>query len=147
MKLYRLPYASRNRAFTFIEIMLVVLIIGILMAAVVPSMVGKAKTARVAVAKRSIDSYDTALSAFEMGADRFPTNEEGLQALAKRPDSLDEDQWNGPYVKEILPDPWKQDFVYRTPGEGGTDYDLFSKGPDKAEGTADDVYRRDKKAD
>lgn len=145
MRLIRPRFATRNRAFTFIEIMLVVLIIGILMAVVVPNMVGKAKKARIAVAKRSIESYETALAQFEMGADRFPTTEEGLQALVKKPEDLNEDQWNGPYVKEVLPDPWGQEFVYRSPGESGDEYDLFSKGPDKQEGTSDDVYKRDRK--
>lgn len=148
MRIYRLPISSRisrNRAFTFIEIMLVVLIIGILMAVVVPNMVGKAKKARVAVAKRSIDSYETALSSFEMRADRFPSSDEGLEALVKRPSELSEDQWDGPYVKEVLKDPWGEEFIYRQPGEDGGDYDIFSKGPDKQEGTPDDVWRREKK--
>lgn len=124
--------------------MLVVLIIGILMAVVVPNMVGKAKKARIAVAKRSIDSYETALQAFEMRADRFPTSDEGLEALTKRPGDLTEDQWDGPYVKEVLKDPWSEEFIYRQPGqEEGADYDLFSKGPDRQEGTADDVWKRD----
>lgn len=147
MRLYRLPCAKRNRAFTFIEIMLVVLIIGILMAVVVPNMVGRAKKARIAVARNSIVSIDTALSNFEMRADRFPSSDEGLAALVKRPDSLSEDQWDGPYIKELLKDPWGEEFMYRQPGENDADYDLFSKGPDKQEGTPDDVYRREKRDD
>ncbi len=145
MRLYRIPYAARNRAFTFIEIMLVVLIIGILMAVVVPNMVGKAKKARISVARNSITSIETALSSFEMGADRFPTTDEGLAALEKKPDGLSEDQWDGPYIKDLLRDPWQEEFVYRQPGEGDAEFDLFSKGPDKQEGTPDDVYRREKR--
>ncbi len=147
MRLYRIPTTARNRAFTFIEIMLVVLIIGILMAVVVPNMVGKAKKARIQVARNSIQSIETALSSFEMGADRFPSSDEGLAALVKKPDSLSEDQWDGAYIKDLQPDPWSEEFVYRQPGEGDAEFDLFSKGPDKQEGTPDDVYRRAKKTD
>ena len=137
-----------RRGFTFIEIMLVVLIIGILMAAVVPNMVGRVKSARINVAKQSLNAIETMLQSFEMRADRFPSSDEGLKALKVRPADLGEDQWDGPYSKgdDDLKDPWGQDFVFRSPGTDNADFDLFSKGPDKQEGTKDDVYKKDKKA-
>jgi general secretion pathway protein G len=129
-----------RQGFTFIEIMLVVLIIGILMAAVVPNLVGRTRGARVSVAKASLRTIEQSLGTFEMKAGRFPTTEEGLESLRKRPGDLTEDEWDGPYIKDEILDPWKEPFVYKSPGDNNRDYDLFSKGPDKREGTNDDVY-------
>lgn len=140
MKLIRSGSRS-STGFTLIEIMLVVVIIGILAAVIGPKLTGRARSAQEEATRSSIKGMDTALGMFEVKAGRFPTTEEGLQALISRPSDLTEDQWDGPYLKETtLPlDPWKEEFVYRSPGEDGKDYDLFSKGPDKQEGTADDI--------
>lgn len=133
-----LLFASK-RAFTFIEIMLVVLIIGILMGIVVPRMVGQTKGAKIKACKASIRNIGVALSAFEVRAGRFPSTQEGLQALVTKPGALTDDEWDGPYLNELPKDPWGQDFIYRSPGEHNADYDLISKGPDKQENTADDI--------
>ncbi len=138
MKFFR-NYVRGSRAFTFIEIMLVVLIIGILMAVVVPRMVGQTKKARVKSAKASIGGIGTALAAFEVQAGRFPTTQEGITALLKKPGDLTDDEWDGPYLKEFPKDPWGQEFIYASPGTINADYDLISKGPDKQENTTDDV--------
>jgi len=132
------PY-SQDRAFTFIEIMLVVLIIGILMGIVVPRMVGQTKGAKVRACKASIRNIGVALGAFEVRAGRFPTTQEGLQALVTKPSSLSDEEWDGPYLQELPKDPWGQEFIYRSPGEHNQDYDLISKGPDKQENTPDDI--------
>lgn len=130
----------KSRGFTFIEIMLVVVIIGILMAVVVPKMTKQAGGARISATKASIRGISTALSAFEVKAGRFPTTEEGLQALIKKPNDLTEDDWSGPYLPDETPvDAWKQEFIYKCPGENNRDYDLVSKGPDKQEGSPDDI--------
>ena len=128
-----------TRAFTFIEIMLVVLIIGILMGVVVPRMVGQTKSAKIRACKASIRNIGVALSAFEVRAGRFPTTQEGLQALVTKPSGLSDDEWEGPYLNEMPKDPWGQEFIYRSPGEHNADYDLISKGPDKQENTPDDI--------
>lgn len=128
-----------KRGFTFIEIMLVVVIIGILMAVAVPQMVGKSEKAKKTVTKQSIQNIGTALSMFEVNAGRFPTTEEGLQALVTKPSGLTDDEWEGPYLKELPKDAYKQEFVYKSPGEQNKDYDLISKGYDKQENTADDI--------
>ena len=99
-------HRSITRAFTFIEIMLVVLIIGILMAVVVPRMVGRTKTAKVNAAKMSLQGIKTALASFEVKAGRFPTTQEGLQALVAKPSGLSDDEWDGPYLQEVPRDPW-----------------------------------------
>jgi general secretion pathway protein G len=142
MNFRSLRISHRRQGFTFIEIMLVVLIIGILMAAVVPNLVGRTRGARITVARQSLTAVETALATFEMNAGRFPTSQEGLQALRVRPADLTPEEWQGPYLKTDPLDPWNEPFVYRSPGEGGADFDLFSKGPDKREGTQDDVFPR-----
>lgn len=135
----RVIVRSGRRAFTFIEIMLVVLIIGVLMAVVVPRMTGQGKKARVRATGASIHALQTSLQSFELNADRFPTTEEGLQALVERPSGLNEDQWDGPYLDKKPKDAWGEEFVYRSPGENNRDYDVISKGPDKQENTDDDI--------
>ena len=132
-------FRKSTRAFTFIEIMLVVLIIGILMGIVVPRMVGQTKAAKIKACKASIHGIGVALSSFEVHAGRFPTTQEGLQALVTKPSGLTDDEWAGPYLNEIPKDPWGQEFIYRSPGEHNNDYDLVSKGPDKQENTPDDI--------
>lgn len=130
---------SGRRGFTLIEIMLVVVIIGILAAVIGPRLTGRTKGARVSATRASINSLGTVLGTFEMHAGRYPTTEEGLDALIEKPGDLNDDEWEGPYVNEWPKDAFGEDFIYRSPGELNDDYDLISKGPDKREGTEDDV--------
>ncbi len=131
-------FHSRSRGFTFIEIMLVVLIIGILTAVVVPRMVGQSDKARVSATRAQMEALKTALQAFEVRAGRFPTTQEGLPALVSKPTGLTDDEWEK-VMNEVPRDAWKQEFTYKCPGEDGRDYDLISKGKDKQENTADDI--------
>ncbi len=132
--------SHRRGGFTLIELMLVVIIIGIIAAIAVPRMAGRTEKARVAAAKQTIASLSAALDAFELSVGRFPTTEEGLVSLVERPPSLmTEDQWDGPYMREIPLDPWNRPFVYRYPGEHSVDYDIVSLGRDGQEGTEDDI--------
>lgn len=132
---------QRHSGFTLIEIMLVVVIIGILAATIGPKIAGKADTAKIQATKDQMKALETALGMFEVKATRFPTTEEGLNALVTKPGDLSDDEWDGPYMndKTIPMDAYKQEFVYKAPGESGRDYDLFSKGKDKQEGTKDDI--------
>lgn len=127
--------------------MLVVIIIGIIAAIAVPRMTGRTEKARIAAAKQTITSLSAALDSFELSVGRFPSTEEGLESLIEKPTSLtEEDQWDGPYMRQIPLDPWNRPFVYRYPGEHSIDYDLVSLGRDGEEGTEDDItnYPRDK---
>lgn len=132
-----------NRGFTFIEIMLVVLIIGILTAVVVPRMAGQTDKARATSTKAQMESLKTALQQFELRAGRFPTTQEGLEALVKKPSDLTDDEWDKT-MDSVPVDAWKQEFVYKSPGDDGRDFDLVSKGKDKQENTDDDItsYKR-----
>lgn len=131
--------SSKRRGFTLIEIMLVVVIIGILAAVIGPKLTGRTQGARIAATQRSVEALSTALGMFEINAGRFPTTDEGLDALLEKPSDLNDNEWEGPYLKEWPRDAFNEDFIYRSPGELNSDFDLISKGPDKREGTDDDI--------
>ena len=131
----------QKRGFTLIELMLVIVIIGALAAMVVPRLAGRSEEARMGVAKADIRSnIATALKLYELDNGRFPTTDQGLQALLVKPTNPPvADNWKGPYIDEQPLDPWKRPYSYRYPGtHPPRDYDLFSMGPDGKEG-GDDV--------
>jgi general secretion pathway protein G len=118
--------------FTLVEIMLVVIIIGALAAMIIPRLSGRGEEAKVKVAKSDIDAnLATALKLYELDNGSFPTTSQGLEALRVKPatNPLPEN-WNGPYVERAPVDPWGHPYVYASPGEHRSDYDLSSKGKD-----------------
>lgn len=133
-----------RRAFTFLEIMFVVVIIGILMGVAVSNYTNKANKARINSTKLQLDNIHSALAQFEMHVGRFPDTREGLQALLVRPANVSEQSWEGPYLTlrgdaEQPTDAWHNPLEYRAPGEKNRDYDLWSWGPDGRDGTEDDI--------
>ncbi len=121
-----------RRGFTLIELMVVMFILALLAALVAPKMLGRMGESKSKAAKAQIELLGTALDSFHLDTGRYPTTQEGLQALRDKPAGVD--AWKGPYLpKEVPLDPWGKPYQYVSPGSHG-DYDLFSFGADNAEG-------------
>lgn len=130
---------KREVGFTLIELMLVVVIIGALVAMVMPRLVGRSEQAKVRAAQADIRSnVVTALKLYELDNGKYPSTEDGgLNALLARPASAN--HWNGPYLERKPIDPWGREYKYQNPGAHRTyDYDLYSLGRDGQE-SGDDV--------
>ncbi len=123
---------QKQRGFTLIEILVVVIILGLLVALVGPRLWGRVSMAKQKAAKAQIELFGTALDTYRLDLGRYPTTEEGLKALREKPSGAE--GWQGPYLpKEIPLDPWNKPYIYKCPGEHG-DYDLLSYGLDGTEG-------------
>jgi len=122
----------KESGFTFFEILVVVTIIGLLAALVGPRLWKRISGAKQSAAKAQIELFGSALDAFRLDTGRYPTSEEGLNALRENPSGLD--TWQGPYLpKEIPKDPWGRPYIYKCPGDHG-EYDIISYGADGVEG-------------
>lgn len=130
--------SKKRDGFTLIELMLVVIIIGALVAMVMPRLTGRSEQARAAAAKADVlANIATALKLYELDNGNFPTTQEGLTALLTKPAQAND--WNGPYLEKKPVDPWGREYKYVSPGiHRPHDYDLFSLGKDGQE-SGDDV--------
>lgn len=127
-----------RNGFTLIELMLVVIIIGALVAMVMPRLAGRSEQARVSAAQADISAnIATALKLYELDNGSYPAANEGLNALLSKPSTAK--YWNGPYLEKRPLDPWGREYQYDSPGTHRPhDYDLFSLGKD-GQVSADDV--------
>jgi general secretion pathway protein G len=122
---------ERQKGFTLVEILVVVAIIAMLAALVGPRLFPKLGKGKQAAAKAQIELLGQALDQLRLDIGRYPTTQEGLNALAQNPGA---DKWDGPYLKKALPmDPWGKPYHYESPGTHG-EYDLLSYGRDGAPG-------------
>ena len=138
MKSSRFGFTRIRQGFTLIELMLVILIIGILAALIVPRVIGRAGEAKVAKAQSDIAALHAMLEHFHLDNDRFPTTQEGLEALHTQPNGLP--NWKGPYTDKISSDPWSNEYHYEYPGTNGKDsFTLLSYGSDGAPGGEGDA--------
>ena len=115
----------RSTGFTLIELLVVLVILGLLAGLVGPRVLKYLGSAKSDTAQLQIEEIGAGLDLFHLEVGRYPSTEEGLQALASAPPDVN--GWNGPYLKkkEIPDDPWGNDYRYEYPGENG-DYDLYS---------------------
>ena len=125
------------RGFTLIEIMVVVVIMGILAALIVPKLMGRTDDARIIAAKQDIATVMQALKLYKLDNQRYPTTEQGLQALIAKPATGPAaDGWKtGGYLDKLPKDPWGNPYQYLSPGIKG-ELDVFSLGADGQPGGA-----------
>ncbi|NRR31586.1 type II secretion system major pseudopilin GspG [Oxalobacteraceae bacterium] len=131
--------AARKRAgFTLLELLVVIVIIGLLAAYVGPKYFAQLGKSEVTIAKAQMESFEKALDTYRLDVGRYPSQDEGLGALMKKPDSAG-NKWNGPYLKKGVPlDPWGTAYQYRSPGSNG-EFEIISFGRDgKASGEKED---------
>ena len=115
--------------FTLVEVMVVVVILGILAVLIVPRVLGRTDEARVAAAKHDIAALMQSLKLYHLDNGRFPTNDQGLQALVTRPQSGPAPTNWKPYLDKVPKDPWGNSYQYLNPGVHG-EVDVFSLGAD-----------------
>ncbi len=117
-----------RRGFTLLELLVVIVIIGLLVGYVAPRYFSQVGKSEVQVTRAQIDAFEKALDQYRLDVRRFPSTQQGLEALVTRP--ANEANWNGPYLKKAVPlDPWGKPYVYRAPGEKA-EFDLLSYGKD-----------------
>jgi len=129
---YRSPRdASRNRGFTLIEVMVVIVILGVLAALVVPRIISRPDEARAVAAKQDIATIGQALKLYRLDNQRYPTAEQGLAALTAKPELAPvPPNWKpGGYLERLPKDPWGNAYVYVNPGLHG-EIDVLSLGAD-----------------
>lgn len=125
----------KQRAFTLVEVMVVVVILGILASVVVPKIMSRPGEARQAKAAQDIRALNSALELYRLDNFSYPTTEQGLLALVEKPLDLPEGaSWkSGGYIDRLPRDPWGAEYLYLYPGVNG-DYDLYSYGADGVNG-------------
>jgi len=123
------PGNLRPNGFTLLELLVVMVIIGLLAAYVGPRYFAQIGKSERSTAKAQIESFGKALDSYRLDTGHYPTTEQGLAALVAAPPN--EPKWNGSYLAKSVPlDPWGRPYIYLSPGEGGTDFDLMSFGKD-----------------
>ena len=122
-------YPRLQRGFTLIEIMVVVVIIALMSTVVIVSTAGRVDEAKVAKVKQDMRALDTMLTLYRLDNNRYPTTEQGLDALMTKPADPNLTNWKEGGYGKVSKDPWKRPYLYQSPGEHG-DYDLMTLGAD-----------------
>jgi len=127
-----------RNAFTLIELLVVIVILGILTAIVVPRITGRVDQAKVEATKVQMKAIKDALEQYKLDNGFYPTTEQGLRALVEKPNTPPVPiRWRQ-YLDKVPKDAWDQDFIYVSPGVNRP-FELRSMGPDRKEGTEDDL--------
>lgn len=121
----------KQGGFTLIEIMVVVVILGILAAAVVPKIMSRPEQARIEKAKHDITTLESALNIYKLDNYQYPSTDQGLEALVSKPSGSPQPRnyKKGGYIKKLNKDPWGKEYLYLFPGTH-SELDLYSLGPD-----------------
>lgn len=133
----RRPLRKRPRGITFLEILVVMVILALLVALVAPNFLGQAEKAKANTTRTQIRSLDTALKMYRLHNSIYPTTEQGLEALLRKPEvGRVPEQWQGPYLSSnnLPADGWKNPFLYLS---DGTQFTIISLGADGQEGGGD----------
>ncbi|MCX7678388.1 MAG: type II secretion system major pseudopilin GspG [Spirochaetes bacterium] len=118
----------RSDGFSLLELLIVIVIIGILGTIVYTRFMDLPERAKIQAAKQQILIFKMAMDRYRLDHDEYPSGEQGLEAIRNYLDS-----------KEVPLDPWGKEYILRVPGENDREYDIISCGPDKQEGTDDDI--------
>ena len=132
MRAIKPPLRVSEQGFTLLEIMVVVVIIGLLVAAVAPQFMGQIDMAAVGRARQDIRQIETSLNLYRLDNFRYPTTAEGLQALVTNPGETAAPNWKQ-VLKSVPVDPWDQPYHYASPGQRG-EFDVYTYGADRQEG-------------
>lgn len=128
-----------QKGFTLVEMLVVIIIIGVLAALVAPQLFQRTGQAKTAAASSQIEMLGTALEAYRLDNSYFPSTQQGIEALSKKPSIPPVPaNWKGPYLKKSVPkDPWGRPYKYLSPGKANAEsYDLYSLGRDGKDGGA-----------
>ena len=136
---------NKQRGFTLIEIMVVVVIIGLLASLLVPNILGRGDEARVTAAQNDIRAIGTALDLYRLDNSNYPSTEQGLEALVNKPAGFPEPRSWGPepYLRKLTTDQWGNAYLYVN---SGRQFDLYSLGADRqegGEGIGADIFYKD----
>ena len=141
---------KKQLGFTLLEIMVVVVIMGMLASIVSFNVMGSKADAEVRKTRIDIKNIQQALDLYKLDNSRYPTTEQGLKALIKKPTAspVPKNWKKGGSVQELPEDPWGNKYQYANPGVHNPDsYDLYSFGPDQEEGSDDDIGNWQSEAD